>query len=114
MKKHIIIFTAMIVALLTITSCKKDFINETVESNFTPYTLRDSLSFEAAITGMQTQYGLWHSITQAIAGGGQGWLAVWQAGTDVAFNKSRNDLDQWTVPYINYEKLSSTDPAALF
>jgi starch-binding outer membrane protein, SusD/RagB family len=114
MKKQIIIITATIVSLLTITSCKKSFLDEKVESNFTSATLRDSLSFEAAIVGIQSQYGLWHSMIQVAAGGGQGWLTVWHVGTDVAFIKSKTDGESWSFPYINYEKLSSTDPAALF
>jgi starch-binding outer membrane protein, SusD/RagB family len=113
MSKHINIFVAIIFASLAFTSCKKDFLEETVESSYTPETLNDSLSFESAIVGIQSQYGLWHTFQQDPSVGGQGWLAAWQAGTDVAFNKSVADIDPYMVPYINYEKLTSTDPVAL-
>lgn len=113
MIKHIKILIVIIVASLTIVSCKKDFLNEKVESSFTPEALSDPLSFEAAIVGLQGQYGLWHTLAQDPLTS-QGWLAAWQVGTDVAFNKSVADIDPFMVPYINYEKLTSTDPVALF
>jgi hypothetical protein len=113
MMKHIKIFLTITVALAALSSCKKDFLEETVESNYTPETLNDSLSFESAIVGIQSQYGLWHTFQQDPSVGGQGWLAAWQAGTDVAFNKSVADIDPYMVPYINYEKLTSIDPVAL-
>jgi hypothetical protein len=113
MKKQLTILAVTFIALVTITSCKKDFLNEKVESSFTPEVLSDSLSFEAAIVGIQGQYGLWHTIFQDPQNS-QGWLAAWQVGTDVAFNKSIPDIDPFMVPYINYEKLTSTDPVALF
>src|ERR1051325_9553016 len=113
MYKHIKTIAVILIASLAITSCKKDFLNEKVESSFTPEALSDSLSFEAAIVGIQAQYGLRHTFQQDPSVGGQGWLAVWQAGTDVAFNKSVADIDPYMVPYINYERLTATDPAAL-
>lgn len=113
MIKHIKIFALLFVASFVITSCKKDFLNEKVESSFTPEALSDSLSFESAVAGIQAQYGLWHTLAQDNVTS-QGWLAAWQVGTDVAFNKSIADIDPYMVPYINYEKLTSTDPVALF
>src|SRR4051812_19830185 len=113
MQKQIKILAVTIVVLATITSCKKDFLTEKVESSFTPDALSDSLSFEAAMVGIQGQYGFWHTLAQDPQVS-QGWLAAWQVGTDVAFNKSVPDIDPFMVPYINYEKLTSTDPVALF
>ncbi|MBD0285843.1 MAG: RagB/SusD family nutrient uptake outer membrane protein, partial [Flavisolibacter sp.] len=113
MIKHIKILAVLIVAFFAITSCKKDFLKENVESRFTPEALSDSLSFEAAIVGIQGQYGLWHTIFQDPQNS-QGWLAAWQVGTDVAFNKSIPDIDPFMIPYINYEKLTPTDPVALY
>jgi len=112
-KKYIKLLTVIVVTLVTVTSCKKDFLSETVESSYTPETLSDSLSFEAAIAGIQVQYGLWHTLAQDNVTS-QGWLAAWHVGTDVAFNKSVADIDPYMVPYINYEKLTPTDPVALF
>jgi hypothetical protein len=107
MKKQLILLAVTVVAILSVTSCKKSFLDEKVESSFTPQTLRDSLSFEAAIVGIQEQYGLWHTL------GNQGWPAVWQIGTDVAYTKNPANYDAYSVPYFNYEKLTATDPAAL-
>ncbi|MEI6950530.1 RagB/SusD family nutrient uptake outer membrane protein [Paraflavisolibacter sp. H34] len=103
----------LLAALVTITSCKKDFLNEQVESSYTPEALKDSLSFESALAGIQIQYGLWHTLQQDNVTS-QGFLAAWQVGTDVAYNKSVADIDPYMVPYINYEKLTPADPVALF
>ncbi len=113
MKKYIKIVAVLVVVLSTITSCKKTFLDEKVYSNYTPAALTDSLAFEAAIVGIQNQYALWHTLG-ADNVNSQGWLCVWQVGTDVAYNKAVADLDPFVIPYTNYENLTSTDPPALF
>lgn len=113
MKKYIKIFIAVVVVLSATTSCKKTFLDEKIYSSFTPTALSDSLSFEAAIIGIQNQYALWHTLGNSDVNS-QGFLCVWQMGTDVAYNKAPADLDPFAVPYTNYENLTSTDPAALF
>jgi hypothetical protein len=113
MKKYIKIVAVIVVVFSAITSCKKSFLDEKVYSSFTPEALNDSLAFEAAAVGIQNQYALWHTI-QSDAFNSQGWLTVWQMGTDVAFNKAIADLDPFSIPYTNYENLTSTDPAAEF
>jgi starch-binding outer membrane protein, SusD/RagB family len=110
MKKYLIISSVFIAAL---TSCKKTFLDEKVYSSFTPEALSDSLSYEAAITGIQSQYALWHTLGFDNVNS-QGFLCAWQMGTDVAYNKAPADLDPFAVPYTNYENLTSTDPAVLF
>ena len=110
MKKYLII---SIVFFATLTSCKKTFLDEKVYSSFTPEALSDSLSYEAAITGIQSQYALWHTLGFDNVNS-QGFLCAWQMGTDVAYNKAPADLDPFAVPYTNYENLTSTDPAVLF
>lgn len=113
MKKYTQLSIALIIFLFTVISCKKSFLTEKVYSNFTPQTLTDSLAFEAAITGIQAQYATWHTIANDNLNS-QGWLCVWQMGTDVAFNKSPADFDPMSIPYTNYTQLNSSDPAALF
>lgn len=113
MKKYLKIGIALIVVFFAVTSCKKTFLDEKIYSNFTPDALNDSLAFEAAIVGIQNQYALWHTIGNDNVNS-QGWLAVWQMGTDVAYNKAPADLDPFAVPYTNYENLTSSDPVALF
>jgi starch-binding outer membrane protein, SusD/RagB family len=113
MKKYIKLFVATVIVLSAITSCKKTFLDEKVYSSFTPDALNDSLAFEAAIVGIQNQYALWHTIANDNVNS-QGWLCVWQMGTDVAYNKAVADLDPFAIPYTNYENLTATDPVALF
>ncbi|MDB5147663.1 MAG: Starch-binding associating with outer rane [Mucilaginibacter sp.] len=94
-------------------ACKKDFLKETVYSKFTPEALNDSLAFEAGIVGLQSQYSLWNTMNED-NNGNQGFLCVWQMGTDVAYNKAPDDLDPVSIPYTNYEKLNSANGAAAF
>jgi starch-binding outer membrane protein, SusD/RagB family len=112
MKKLLFIFLTATSVIFFSTSCKKSFLDEKVYSSYTPDALNDSLSFEAAIAGIQSQYALWHTIASDNANS-QGWLCVWQMGTDVAYNKAPADLDPLAVPYTNYENLTSTDNTAL-
>jgi hypothetical protein len=111
--KIIKIFSVLAVVLLSMGSCKKGFLDEKIYSSFTPEALNDSLAFEAAIYGIQTQYMLWHTYRQDPPGN-QGWLTVWQIGTDVAYNKAVADFDPLSIPYTNYENLTSTDESAAF
>jgi hypothetical protein len=116
MKKSITLIKLLLVSVAiwaTAVSCKKSFLNETIYSNFSPSVLTDSLGFEAAIAGIQTSYNLWHTYSQDPPGN-QGWLTVWQIGTDVAFNKSVADFDPLSVPYTNYAALTSSDESAYF
>jgi starch-binding outer membrane protein, SusD/RagB family len=112
MKKLLFIFLTANAVVFFNTSCKKTFLDEKVYSSYTSDALSDSLSFEAAIAGIQSQYALWHTIG-ADNVNSQGWLCVWQMGTDVAYNKAPADLDPLAVPYTNYENLTSTDNTAL-
>ena len=112
MKKILFICLAAAIVTLFNSSCKKTFLDEKVYSSYTPEALSDSLSFEAAMAGIQSQYALWHTIG-ADNVNSQGWLCVWQMGTDVAYNKAPADLDPLAVPYTNYENLTSTDNTAL-
>jgi starch-binding outer membrane protein, SusD/RagB family len=109
MKKYLFI----IAIITTLSSCKKTFLDENIYSGFTPDALNDSLSFEAAIVGIQNQYALWHTMGNDNVNS-QGFLCVWQMGTDVAYNKAPADLDPFAVPYTNYENLTATDPSAAF
>lgn len=113
MKKYLKIFVAAGIVLITISSCKKTFLDEKVYSSYTSEALSDSLAFEAAIVGIQNQYELWYTLGNDNVNS-QGWLCVWQMGTDVAFNKAPADLDPFAIPYTNYSLLTSSDPATLF
>lgn len=82
--------------------------NETIYSSYAPETLADSLGFEASIAGLQNQLSLFFTKSDR-----QGWLSVWQAGTDIAWvpPTQRESIE---VPYYDYTQLTSTDGAASF
>jgi len=113
MKNYKILAAVVIISICMLTACKKDFLKETVYSKFTPEALNDSLAFEAGIVGLQSQYSLWNTMNED-NNGNQGFLCVWQMGTDVAYNKAPDDLDPVSIPYTNYEKLNSANGAAAF
>ncbi|WP_183561519.1 RagB/SusD family nutrient uptake outer membrane protein [Mucilaginibacter sp. SP1R1] len=111
--KNYSILIAVLASVSMLTACKKDFLNEKVYSKFTPEALTDSLAFEAGIVGLQSQYSLWNTMNED-NNGNQGFLCVWQMGTDVAYNKAPDDLDPVSIPYTNYEKLNSANGASAF
>jgi starch-binding outer membrane protein, SusD/RagB family len=90
--------------LLIQTSCSKSFLDEETYSSYAATTISDSLGFEAALTGLYYQFGLYHTYTDR-----QGWLSVWQIGTDIAYSAQQEGIE---VPYYNYSTLISTDAAA--
>jgi hypothetical protein len=113
MKKYKIIIVLFVAAAMILPACKKDFLKEQVYSKFTPEALNDSLAFEASIVGLQSQYSLWNTMNEN-QNGNQGFLCVWQMGTDVAYNKAPDDLDPMSIPYTNYEKLTPADVSVAF
>ncbi|MBL4674853.1 MAG: RagB/SusD family nutrient uptake outer membrane protein [Mucilaginibacter sp.] len=113
MKQYKILAAVGIAAMCALSACKKSFLDEKVYSKFTPEALNDSLAFEAGIIGLQSQYSLWNTMNEN-DNGNQGFLCVWQMGTDVAYNKAPDDLDPMAIPYTNYEKLNSADVSSTF
>lgn len=113
MKLYKILLAIGVAAIFVLPACKKDFLTEKVYSKFTPDALNDSLAFEAGIIGLQSQYSLWNTMNEN-QNGNQGFLCVWQMGTDVAYNKAPDDLDPMSIPYTNYEKLNSADVSSEF
>lgn len=107
MKTYIKSLAVATALLLTQTSCKDDFLNEDILSSYSPQTLTDANAFDAAIVGIHSQYALWHTIGGESAGT-QGFLCIWQMGTDVAFNKAVADLDPLAIAFTNYENLTPT------
>jgi hypothetical protein len=105
MKKNIIIGLAVSAIVMMTVSCKKSFLAETPYSAYSPSTLTDSLGFEAATYGLYNQMSNWLTYADR-----QGWLSVWQVGTDIAFATQPEGIE---APYFNYQTLVSTDAAAL-
>jgi len=104
-KLSYIIFPALLVVLL-IPACNKSFLDEKVYSAYAPETLNDSLGFEASITGLYNHLSQFFTWSDR-----QGWLNVWQVGTDIAYAAQQEGIE---VPYYNYPSLNSTDAAASF
>lgn len=102
--KRFILYMA-IGAVITITSCSKGFLNETPYSSYTPEKLTDALGFEASLTGLYNHLSTIYSWSDR-----QGWVSVWQVGTDVA--NATNNLESVEIPYFNYSLLNSEDGAA--
>jgi len=104
-KLSYIIFPALLVVLL-MPACNKSFLDEKVYSSYAPETLNDSLGFEASITGLYNHLSQFFTWSDR-----QGWLNVWQVGTDIAYAAQQEGIE---VPYYNYPSLVSTDAAASF
>jgi hypothetical protein len=97
-----------------VSSCQNDYLDEKLYSSYDPTELNDELGLNAALVGLQNQYSAWHTFIALPNATGQGWLACWQIGTDVAYNKAPADMDPWAVPFTNYANLTSTDPAVSY
>lgn len=104
-KLSYIVFPALF-GVLILSSCKKSFLDEKVYSSYSPKTLADSLGFEASATGLYNQLSQFFTTSDR-----QGWLNVWQVGTDIAYAAQQEGIE---VPYFNYTLLNSTDAAASF
>src|SRR3954470_3816792 len=106
MKKLIYISLPALFLLLILSSCKKSFLDEKIYSSYAPETLADSLGFEASLTGLYNHLSQFYTTSDR-----QGWLNVWQVGTDIAYAAQQEGIK---IPYFNYTQLNSTDAAASF
>jgi hypothetical protein len=102
-KLSYIILPALFLSLL-LPACKKSFLDEKVYSSYAPQTLTDSLGFEASLSGLYNQLSQFFTTSDR-----QGWLSVWQVGTDIAYAGQQEGVE---VPYYNYPLLNSSDRAA--
>ena len=104
MKKYFLYTLVFASVLITFASCKKSFLDESLYSSYAPETLSDSLGVESSLSGMYYNFSQWYTYS-----GEQGWLCVWQAGTDIVYPVQPVG---WEIPYTNYSLLISTDGAA--
>ncbi|MFT4204870.1 MAG: RagB/SusD family nutrient uptake outer membrane protein [Chitinophagaceae bacterium] len=95
-----------VLTLILATSCSKSFLDENPYSSYTTDNLTDSLGFEAAIAGVYYQFAYFYTMSSS-----QGFLSVWQVGTDVAFATQPQGIE---TPYYNYATLNSADGAASY
>jgi len=92
--------------MLMLPACKKSFLDEKVYSSYVPEALTDSLGFEASLTGLYNHLSQFYTWSDR-----QGWLNVWQVGTDIAYAGQQEGIE---VPYYSYALLNSNDAAASF
>lgn len=105
MKKIISAIIGIFMLSMTFMSCSDTFLYEKPLSSYAPVTLTDSLGFQASLVGLYTQLSYWETWTDH-----QGWLCVWQSGTDIAYSTPNQEGIE--IPYYNYNLLISTDAAA--
>lgn len=98
MKRKLLYFTIGISFLCYAISCSNDFLNEKPYSSYAPETLTDDAGIEASLKGLHYTFGqLWTWSDQ------QGWLCLWQVGTDVA---SPGGIQGVEIPFFKYEDLN--------
>jgi hypothetical protein len=85
-------------------SCKKSFLDETIYSAYSPEALKDSLGFQASLIGLYNHFSNFQTRSDR-----QGWLSVWQVGTDLAYAANPEGIE---TPFYKYELLNSQDAAA--
>jgi len=105
-KSSIIIFILLV--LVAGGACKKSFLNENLQSSYTPQnTLSDSLGFEANIAGIQYQIRSQY----ASDNNDQGLIGAMYLGTDMVIN---GQTTSGMYPYVNNETMNATDICAAF
>jgi len=104
MNKYIKLFIGTCISLQTFTACNKDFLEEEVLNSYSPTTLNDPAGFEASLIGLYNHQSTFYSMSEQ-----QGWPAVWQVGTDIAWPVQPQGVE---LPYVNYSTLTPLDRAA--
>lgn len=105
MKNRIkIVLIILTLGSYTFVSCSDDFLEEEVRSSFTPETLNDELGYEAQLIGLYQQLSTFYT-----RNGEQGWLSVWQVGTDIVWPTAPQGVE---VPWFKYNELTSDNGAA--
>ncbi|MCA8830961.1 RagB/SusD family nutrient uptake outer membrane protein [Hymenobacter pini] len=101
--KRILLATASLLGLAQVlSSCDKEYLDETPKSLYTPQTvLTDSLGFEAAMAGLQSVVREQYTHSDQ-----QGLISIMQLGTDVAMPGQVQGVE---VPYYNYNQLTAQD-----
>ncbi len=94
----------MCVGLQAFTACDDSFLDEEVLSDYAPSTLTDLEGFEASLIGLYNHNSTFYSYS-----GAQGWVSVWQVGTDVVWATQPQGIE---APYFEYGRLNSLDEAA--
>ncbi|MBC3540079.1 RagB/SusD family nutrient uptake outer membrane protein [Rufibacter sediminis] len=104
MKKYIKVLIGACISLQTFTACDKSFLEEEVLSSYSPSTLTDPAGFEASLIGLYNHQSTLYTMSDA-----QGWISVWQVGTDITWATQPQGIE---LPYVNYATLTPLDGAA--
>lgn len=89
-----------------VSSCSSSFLDESPMSSYSPESLIDEKGTEASLKGLHYLFGqLWSWADQ------QGWLSVWQVGTDVA---SPGGVQGVEIPFYQYGELNSENAAVSY
>ena len=84
-------------------ACSDSFLDEDILDAYTPETLDDKLGVEASAIGLYNLYSLFFTKSDQ-----QGWLSVWQVGTDIVWPGQVQGVE---VPFYNYEQLNPDNSA---
>lgn len=106
MKRYIKLFLCACIGLPTFTACDKSFLDEEVLNAYSPATLTDPAGFEASLIGLYN-----HQSTLYTKSDEQGWLSVWQVGTDIVWPVQPQGIEN---PYYNYATLTPQNSAASY
>ncbi|MFI8380399.1 RagB/SusD family nutrient uptake outer membrane protein [Leeuwenhoekiella sp. NPDC079379] len=102
--KSKIIIALLSLNIFMLSSCSDDFLVEEIRSDYTPETLNDELGYQAQLLGLYQMLSTFYTRS-----GDQGWLSVWQAGTDITWPTAPQGIE---VPYYKYNQLTTDDNAA--
>ncbi|MCX2678485.1 RagB/SusD family nutrient uptake outer membrane protein [Galbibacter sp. EGI 63066] len=96
-------FLTIILSILVVTACSKDFLDEKLEDQHSP-EITDDLGLKASLT-------LMYEITSSFytKADNQGWVSVWNVGTDIAWPTQPEGVE---IPHFRYNTLTSDDNAA--
>ncbi|HEX8506606.1 MAG TPA: RagB/SusD family nutrient uptake outer membrane protein [Hymenobacter sp.] len=105
MKRIVICLLGLLAAAPVLSSCKKDFLDETPQSIYTVEgSLVDSLGIEAGMAGLMSVVREQYTYSD-----NQGTLVTMQGGTDVAIVANPQGIE---TSYYNYASMTSRDGAA--
>lgn len=90
--------------MLILGSCSDSFLDEEMYSQYTPETLTNKLGFETALIGLYQMESTFYTQSDQ-----QGWLGVWQVGTDIVWPTQPQGIE---IPYYTYATLTANDGAA--
>jgi len=106
--KNIFKISAVLISIGTLSilsSCNNDdFLDEKVYSQFTPESLANKLGIESALIGLYQMESTFYTKSDQ-----QGWIGVWNVGTDITWPTNPEGVE---IPFYNYANLRADNSAA--